>query len=402
MYRHILRAMAAFALVVSFWSVLRVGGLAIFDWSAWLVVGAALPYRVQDRALSFSKFELPAAGIWLLAVGGVLSFFSASDVLEHLLKVFALLLAFCMMLAFVYVLASKKIFNFAEALSLIVASGAISSAVVILQGRFGILTSLVPDTPYGVQAWSRLTIEAGTTSALTVVIALGLAIRSRRWLLYLLPVLLGVYSLKYSASLTANLALVVGICAVCLYSRAYSVLLVCIVGGSAVMSIALATGAAGTLLQNRLQHLVSDQGNYESVRSRQTQLEHTFALINAKTIFAGNGYSVGDLPEGRDVHDSLLAALFHFGILGLASQCCLVWFFVGKIRADMPREVKGILVGCVIVFGAAYLTGPTLSRRSVWIPMFVMGAYLLKYPATRRAKVRSWADVGQSPIPVPH
>jgi hypothetical protein len=168
------------------------------------------------------------------------------------------------------------------------------------------------------------------------------------------------------------------------------------------MSVALTTGAAGTLLQNRLQHLVSDQGDYESVRSRQTQLEHTFALITARTVFAGNGYSVADLPDGRDVHDSLLAALFHFGILGLASQCCLVWFFAGRMWADMPRGLKGILVGCVIVFGAAYLTGPTLSRRSVWIPMFVMGAYLLRYPTVRRATVRAWPAVSRPTNPLPY
>jgi hypothetical protein len=132
---------------------------------------------------------------------------------------------------------------------------------------------------------------------------------------------------------------------------------------------------------------VDDQGDYESVRSRETQWEHTLAAISAHTVFAGNGYSTIDLPDGKEVHDTLLAALFHFGILGLASQCFLVWFFAGKLLTDVPRELRGMLLGCVLVFGAAYLTGPTLSRRSVWIPMFLFGAYLMKYAAESRVRL---------------
>ena len=128
------------------------------------------------------------------------------------------------------------------------------------------------------------------------------------------------------------------------------------------------------MLGERLRELAETGGEYKTVKSRELQLEDTVRAIDARVVLIGNGYSTSDLPDQLDIHNGFLAALFHFGVAGLGSQLCLIWFFGSKARrSDIP--LKNVLLGSLVVFGGSYLTGPPLARRSLWIPMLVMGSF---------------------------
>lgn len=387
MYRKALRAFATVVLLFAFWPVFRIGGLTFFDCTApFVVIAAMLLPNVEKKIYGF---HYAIMGLFIFAFAGVVSMVSSSDPMGHLLKMATLLLALSMMLAFVYTLAIKRIFTMTEALRLLSLSGAIHSFVCILQGRLGLMMWVIPSVDLGVFEWSRLTglaehpIEAGMISDFSTVIALGLAMHTKQWKRYLLIALIDVLSLKYSASLTATFALAVGIGAVCVYSRAYKILFSGIVLVVVVGAIGLASGGAesGKLL-SRLTMLAQSQGNYGTLQLRQTQWKMALDRITAQTVMIGNGYSPSDLPLGFDIHNGLIAAVYHFGVLGLLSQFLFITFFMGKLSGNGAKDFRSILLGCIVVFFSSYLTGPPFSRRSLWVPMLMLGAYL---PGRRQA-----------------
>jgi hypothetical protein len=389
--KSLLRGAAAIVMLFAFWSTLRIGSLTIFDCTAPVIVILASLMGGKEKNITLSAFMLPFVGILLFTLAGILSMAFSSDTTDHLEKVGKVLLALSMMLCLAFVLSRKNIFSVVEVLTLLAFSGAVHSTVCILQGRFGILVGLIPELVNGLQEWNRVTglaehpIEAGTISAYSAVISVGLAIHTRRWLPYLLMAGIDMISLKYSASLTATFSMVVGIGAVSLYTRTYSILIayVCVIAIALVAIIA--SGDMQGKLASRVNALTQVGGNYESVKTREDQLNKTFARIDFTTILFGNGYSFADNPDQKDIHNGLLASIYHFGALGLISQLCLIWFFVSRFRGDAPRNLKAILLGGVIIFAAAYLTGPPFSRRSLWIPMFILAAYMPKRVSGHRA-----------------
>jgi hypothetical protein len=291
--------------------------------------------------------------------------------------------------AFVYVLENRKILSVLEVLTLLCISAAACSAAVILQGKYHMLLYLVPKTAADavgpgsivVQPWTRLTgfaehpIESGIVSAYGVVIALGLAMQTRRWLLPLIAIGIDMYSAQYSASLTAILSLMAACALMFIYTKAYRSLLLYVV---ILVAGGLGAGLSSNfgLLGNRLAAFSQSHGDYGTLRSREENWKATLERIEPGTLLVGNGYSQMDLPANGVIHDGLLAAVYHFGLLGLTSQLLMIAFFVTRLRHHAPPALRSILLGIVIIFACSYLTGPGLSRRSVWVPPLLLGAYL--------------------------
>ena len=393
MYRNLIRLLAATTLLLTFWTSLRIGNITVFDWSAVPTVLALMLYRDQDRASRSDSW--PIVGLGLLAIGGLLSASSSSNALEHLQRVAALLVDFSMMISLAYLLSKKRVLTLQEALSVLVISGTVSSFTAILQGRFGMLTSLVPNTPHGIEEWNRLTgltehpIEAGITASFCAVIVLGLAFHSGKWFICLLLLAVNVYSLNYSGSVTAYVALGIGLCALCITLRRYLLLTGFAAGITVVMTLALASGVIGAKLGDRLGRFIEDPIHYKTMGYREAQWEHTLYLMDTHTVIFGNGYAKAELPDQKEIHNGPLAALFHFGMFGLAGQCVFIWLFVRELWGRSARAFKGILFGCVLVFGSTYLTGPAMARRPIWVPMFMLAAYLhLQRPAYSRGHLR--------------
>ncbi len=384
MYRKFLRFAGAFCLLSSSWSVLRVFDISIFEWLTLLLVPAVLLHSPPEQGTPLESFKLAGASLALLAIAGIISSQSSFNSVEHILKVSKLLGAFALLIGLSYALANRKIYNVVELLYLLCLSATACSLVATLQGQFGILTGLIPrDAGGGIESWMRMTglaehpIEAGVVSSYGFVIGLGLALHTRKWLIVLPMIAINAYSMRYSASLTAVFAFALASLALCLYTKSFKVLFSgFVVGALAVAAVLnLSTGATG-LLGRRLASLYETQGNYETVQIRSMQLHKAIDMIDISTLAVGNGYSEADLPFDMEIHNGLVASVFHFGLLGLISQCLLIGFFVSKLRDDAPRPLKGILIGCIIVFALTYLSGPAQARPTLWAPVILLGGYL--------------------------
>ena len=406
MYRWLVRGLAAVTLLFSSWSALRVADLAIFDLAAPVTLGAALLCKRTDTsAAAPGSLKLPFIGIGLLLLGGYLALTTCTDTVEHIKKVGVLVLAFSAMAGLGWVFAARGIFSVAEVLALLCLSGSIGSGVAILQGRLGMFMSVMPAK---VEAWGRMSgltqhpLEAGSVAALAAAIALGLAIYKKGWMrLVILLAVLNVYSMEYSASLTAIFALCAAVVAVAMLFRAWPLLAamaICAValGGGLVVSSSLPGPLA-----SRLQTIFELGGNYTTVQSRERQLRQTIEQIDGSTVFLGNGYNTADLPDGKEIHNGFLAAVFHFGILGLAGQCVFIGYFLSGLLSNASRELRGILLGCAVVFLLEYCTSPVLARRTVWVPMFLIAAYVGSAASTRSRVPAGRAVTSLSPV-APH
>lgn len=389
MYRHIVRALSTLGFLTAFWPAIRAADITIFDWLSSLVILFAAPYKPKERGAPLRSFNIAIAGVALFVLAALTSVFSSRAPIEHIIKAAKVSLALTAMIGIVYLLQNRKIFSIGEALTLLCISASISSFVCILQGHFGILAQLIPDSENGVQEWARMTglaqhpIEAGYVSSFGTVIALGMALHTRRWFFYLPLGLINIYSLRFSASLTALFAMVCGCGVLFLYARAQKAHLAFLALGVMGSILALSSGAPGKLT-DRVEGLVESGSNYETLQLREIQLTETLKHIDIQTIFIGNGYSLTDLPEHLEIHNGFLASLFHFGILGLTSQILLISFFCACLRHDAPPSLKGMLLACILVFTAAYMTGPPFSRRSLWIPLLTLGAYLTTPPPRKQ------------------
>jgi hypothetical protein len=385
MYRKFLRFAGAICLLSSSWSVLRLFDISIFEWLALLVIPGALLHSPPEKGVPLESFKLAGAGLAVLAVAGIISSQSSFDAVEHVLKVTKLLGAFALIIGLSYTLANRKIYNVVEILYLLCLSATACSLVAVLQGQFGILTGLIPRESGGggIESWTRMTglaehpIETGVVSSYGFIIGLGLGLYTRKWLVILPMIAISAYSMRYSASLTAVFGFALASLALCLYTNSYKVLFSGFAMGVLVVAavLTLSTGTTG-LLEHRLRSLYETQGNYETVQIRAMQLHKALDMIDPSTLAVGNGYSSADLPFNMEIHNGLVASVFHFGLLGLLSQCLLIGFFVAKVGSDAPRPLKGILIGCIIVFALTYLSGPAQARPTLWAPVMLLGGYV--------------------------
>jgi hypothetical protein len=383
MYRRCLRAAAAICLLSTFWEGIRLFDISIFEWLAVLVIPCVWIHRPKEEGVTLASFTLAGCGLALLAFAGIISSQSSFDAIEHVVKVGKLVAAFILIIGLAYVLANRKVFNVVEVLYLLCLSAAACSLVAILQGQLGILTGLIPKTGDTVESWTRMTglaehpIETGIVAAYGIAIGLGLGIYTRKWRVLFLLIAIDAYSMRFSASLTAVFAFLIASVVLCVYAKAYKLLFAGAATGALAVAavVALSPGTAG-LLGGRLASLYENTGNYATVQSRTMQLQKAIDLIAPSTLAVGNGYSTSDLPYKKEIHNGLIASVFHFGLLGLISQCFLIGFFVARLRSDAPRPLKSILLGCIIVFCLAYISGPPQARPSLWAPVMFLGSYL--------------------------
>jgi hypothetical protein len=383
MYLKFLRLTAAVCLLFTFWSERRLFDISIFEVLAPLVILLALPYHPKEPGIGLDTFRLAIIGVAISAFAGVISTPASFDPYEHILKVLKLVGAFVLVVGLAYVLTNRKILTTVELFYLLALSSAVCSFVAILQGQFGMLLGLLPKADNEtVTNLSRMTglaghpIETGIISAYGAVIALGIGIYTRRWLFIAMMIAIDIYSMKFSASITAFFACLTAITAVCIYTKKYHLLVGGFVASVLALTIAAALSNGTSLLETRLASLAQSQNNFVTVQSREMQLQKALTLIDAKTLFIGNGYSTADLPYKMEIHNGVIASVFHFGLLGFVSQCFLISFFVSRLRHDALRPLKAVHIGCVIVFSAAYLSGPPQARPSLWAPMLFLGAYL--------------------------
>jgi O-antigen ligase len=400
MYLKFLRFVAATCLLFTFWSVLRLGGVSVFEVLAPFVIFCGLLYKPQRAGPGLDAFTLALAGLALLTLAGVISSPSSFGPVEHMGKVLRLVGAFVLVIGLSYVLTNRRILTTMQVFYLLALSGAACSAVAILQGQFGVLSGLIPQPDPGSDI-TRMTglaehpIECGIVAAYSAAIAAGIGIVRRKWLVAAVIVATDVYSMKFSASITSILAFMVGTGFLCVYAKAYRILFT----GTAVGIIALIVGSSlsnnSSFLAERLADLYRSGGNFATVQSREMQLRKALDMIDVKALFVGNGYSTADLPYKMEIHNGIIAAVFHFGLLGLVSQCFLISFFLSRMWQNSPRAYRAIHLACITVFALSYLSGPPQARPSLWAPVIILGSILtVKRGANdaMRANVRASAQ----------
>jgi hypothetical protein len=382
MYRRLLQLISGCCLLFTFWPALRFDNVTIFDWLAPVAILCALPYQPAERGPGLGSLKLAIAGVALLAFAGIISVGPSYDSVEHVWKVVYLVIAFLAIVGLGYVLVNRKIFSIVQMLLILCCSAMICSAACIAQGRYHLLLNFVTKDEFGPQAWIRMVglaehpIETGVVSGFGVIIALGLMMYTRRWLFFVVAIAIDLYSFTYSASLTAVFAILFSAFVMCLYARAYRSLVYGTIIAVAGLWMAFTFSSDAHLLTSRLSAFSATTGNYKTVETRKMQWEKALEMIGPRTLLVGNGYSSLDLPYGLDIHNGVIGAVFHFGLLGLASQVLLIGSFAGRLRSDHPRELKAVLVGCLVIFAFSYMTGPALARRSLWVPLLLLGAYL--------------------------
>jgi hypothetical protein len=380
MYQRFVKFICTLCLLFAFAPVLRVLDITVFDYLSVIAFVAALLYVPKDRGVPVSEFRLAVSGIGLLALAGIVSLYSSFDPIEHIVKVIKLVVALGAVVGLSYVVVNRKILTVVDVISLLCIAATACSGVCILQGGLGLLTGLravtteIADTTR-MAGLAEHPLEAGEIAAFGIVMSVGMVFYTGKRFRFILMAAVNLVSIKYSASLTSIIGLGAAMVAFCIYVKAYRLLTIGGLVGTFGFVVAFSAGALGGLT-DRLAILGKSQGNYSTLQDREMQWQQTIGSIDARTMFFGNGYSLEDLPLGLEIHNGLLAALFHFGVLGLLSQLFLIAFFSTKLRSEADRHLKCILLACLVIFLASYLTGPGLSRRSAWVPLMMLGAFL--------------------------
>jgi len=221
-------------------------------------------------------------------------------------------------------------------------------------------------------------IEAGIVASFGFIMGLGLALHTRKWLIALPMIAINAYSLRYSASLTALLGFALASLTLCLYTKSFKVLFSGFAIGAVAVAamLTLSTGTAGLPATAPGEACMNLRAITRRCKFVQCSWQKAIDMIDGGTLAAGNGYSSADLPFDMEIHNGFVASVFHFGFLGFVSQCLLIGFFVSKVRSDAPRPLKGILIGCIVVFALSYLSGPAQARPTLWAPVMLLGGFL--------------------------
>lgn len=379
------------ALLISFWSTLRIGSLAIFDlFSPVCVLLCLLVNRPMQQANARDLRVYVGIQI-IFTVGVLVSAFGTFDIEEHVAKSFAIVSGMAIMFILLNIAVGKSIIKYRSAILALILSSTACSFFVILQGKFFLFRELnerLIKDDVGVIRPAGLAehpIEAGAITSFGVLLCIhfllsiqidrsvrepGIALKA----LVILALGLNFWSLAYSASLTASFGLVAGIITLFVIGRRTKVLFA--LGIPAIIAIAPIALNPDTLLGDRLGQLLVSGDDYTTVQSRQNQIADTIDAIDLRTFFIGRGYSQRSLVGGLEIHNAFLAALYHFGIIGLMSQIFLIYFILKKVFAGYPARQRAILGGVFLVFLSLFLTGPVFARRSNWIAVVVLATYM--------------------------
>ena len=129
-------------------------------------------------------------------------------------------------------------------------------------------------------------------------------------------------------------------------------------------------------LGKRIEKIMVSGMEYETIKTRESQWSEAINRMDFFTIALGRGYSRHDLPNNLDIHNGIIASIYHFGLIGLLSQLMFFCFFSLGLRGEITRKDKGLYLAIFFVFFIAYMTGPPFSRRTLWMPIMIISSYL--------------------------
>jgi O-antigen ligase len=248
----------------------------------------------------------------------------------------------------------------------------------------------------------------GIMATIAILISLQALIATRRLRLLTFAVLAAnVLGLVASGSLTAMLALSVGLGALVLCMRNYLGRLVAWAMAFAA-AFALAASATGVIsyLPSLAERYVQVTGQSESTSSwgvRTRTYEFAWDRISQNPIF-GNGLSTessGTFNGVITVHNAFLRSWYQGGlILGIAFTLIMAAVLVGAVRAIIARThgAEASVLIAVLVYASV---SPLLEQRQLWLPVLVAWASISAARCNRRNDVEADAPKGSLVFPVP-
>ena len=379
-----IKFLSAIPLIFVFWPTLRFGGLSYFDLFAPLAIIGIFVFAKNDKDISLSMIQGVLVAVVLLALSGLISLLNAGNIQVHLVRIVTLLLALFTMIFYSYSLISHKIFSFAAILKILCISATVGSFVCILQGQLGLFHGLTFRDPSAVHEMSRFTgfaqhpIEAGYVAVYGILLGILLLCKKEKRLFALVCIVINLYSMRYSGSLTSLAALIGGLGILALYLRSYKLILG--LGCVAILfSGFVVLGANSSPLAIRIVQIINKGANYSTLQDREEQWKETIERIDFVTFAIGNGYDRSTLPHDLDIHNGFIAALYHFGIIGLLSQLMFFIFFGRSYFNGSDKYDKAMFLVLMFVFFCAYMTGPPFSRRTLWMPVILFAVYLSSF-----------------------
>jgi len=392
-----IRALAFLYLLTVGWSALRLGSVTIFDVASMAllpVLAVSWQERGSRQLANPALVRVAVLGGILIALGTMLSALVATAVVEHVIKGLLIAASLTVTAMNLALLLSTEALTPRQAVWAVFASAAVHSFVAILQDRLGLFMGLTGEVK--LQDWMRATglmnhpIEAGIFSAVGVVLGCFLLFEARRVSASGAAILAGtamcLCSLTASASLTATLTLGAALAAQFVVSRKVALLSV-LLPLAALGGVLLLGASQDNRLAERLQTLSRQGSAYGTVQARDDQIETAMRRITLRSFLVGLSFDPRTTPQGLDIHNGIVAMDYYFGVLGLTGQAGLIAYLAWRIRRQRWAPVQGAFLAVFVLFLAAYMTGPTYSRRSMWVPVLLFAAMpvLVRDPSSRSA-----------------
>jgi hypothetical protein len=378
----LLTSLASLTCLTFAFSALRIAGIQVFDLlaAATILLAACARPAAMAAVLARSGDLLAYTLLMLLAVTATA--LMSPDPASHLDRSLRIVAQTVLVWTFVRVGIEAIGITTAQLLRLALLSCVTCSAAVILQGEFA------HDTPARSTGLAEHPIEAGYIAAFGVLIGTNEALRRGGTPLRLVAILVCSYSLRYSVSLSALAGLGAGLLVLLLLNRRYLSLAALVLGVGLWL---LYEASTNSLLFGRLYAAIAAGGDYETVASRLAQNGLALSLLADGSFLLGRGYALAVLPYAQEVHNTLLAAAFHFGLPGLLATLIL-WrkLFVAALQRS-GAGYQPLMLALLLLFLAISLTGPALARRSLWFPLIIVSlAQLRRDPA---------GEVSTQPVP---
>lgn len=371
-------------LITFAWSTIRVADLTIFDvLTPPMLIFLWFNFQQGVSQVTKSRFsQILMLSTLCLMLGVVTSTPFATDPTANITRGVIIATSLALTTLNVMIIAGTKALKPVQVVRALFVSCVIHSFVAILQGQFGLLQGL-NHAEAKWEDWSRAPglaehpIESGLTSGFGIILALFLLLqlRERKWET---PFALGglalcALAMLYSASMTALLATIIAV-PVLFFLSGKRTFLYSYIGAGLIGGGALILAIQGTQLGTRVDDLLANGSSYNTVESRNDQYRIVLEELTFTRSVLGGGYDPHTLPNDLDVHNGILASVYHFGLFGLLSQMLLVLYAVRAMFVVRDPFIKGCFGGLMVIFLCGYLTGPTLSRRSIWVPILTFSA----------------------------
>lgn len=324
------------------------------------------------------KIIIFISAILLLSI--LFSATQATYLKEHMTRGMSVFVALSNILLFSYLNAKMGVLKLANLTKILALATTVTSLVTLIQATTGSLRFLsanyyIVNTDPRDVGLTEHPIEAGAMGSYGVVLCLVIIILARKRLtlrlLGLGGLALNMAAVIAASSLTAFFALLASLVALLAVNKSYKLMAALVLASFVILPYVVVL-LQGSLIFTKIEDLLYAGESFTTVVTRTDQIAQTINSFTLSNVLTGQGYSELELPTGIEIHNTPLAAVFHYGILGLFAQLLIIGFVIRTIVTAQSKSMRALLFALLLIFLGNYLTGPAISRRSVWVPLLTL------------------------------